>query len=633
MLEKLMVQIGLKDQVSKPLGKMERQFDTFAKRTQKNFTNIGIGAAGIFAGGAAIQSALMPAIEMDRKMGEVASLGVDEKSLKMLKKEALSFSVAYGKSAKEFVAASYDIKSAMGDLTGTELAGLTKNAGVLAAATKASTTTITDYMGTMYGVFKNDAEKMGKVAWSEKLAGMTAGAVERFKTDGNKLAQSFSTLSATAAGFGVSMEEQFAVLGILGTSKKGSEAATQYKTVLAGAVKAQDALGLSFFDTKGKMIPMEQMLKKIQSRLAGFSSDKKYQILSEAFGGTQAADGLQYLFGQIEEVGKSTKAMGEFGAKGMEKPEQMASKMTDQFERLDAAFEAIKITLGSAVLPAFAKVAEYMSTGSTKLTAYMEKYPELTKYAGFAITAILGIGIALGVATLAVGVFGGALAILTSPITAVIVVVAALAAGVVAFWDYVKPVLVGFYDGFVEAAGLSELFKPMKTIFYAIGDVIGWVIKSIAEMFGETSKGIGTLTTLENIGKSVGLVIGGLFKNMTAGIRWVLDGIQWLIEKLNLLPGVSIDVGNKFDMASMEKTMPLGVMAANVGAMSSTSMPTFSSNSYLKPTTNVPVGGLRSQLTNNSNAKNIYMGGVTINNPDKPWDFTKAEEQAEMSHG
>ncbi|WP_206196936.1 hypothetical protein [Zooshikella ganghwensis] len=80
-----------------------------------------------------------------------------------------------------FVRASYDIQSAIGGLTGQELSQFTKASGVLAAATKADTATITNYMGTMYGIFSEQAEVMGKANWVNMVAGQTASAVQMFK--------------------------------------------------------------------------------------------------------------------------------------------------------------------------------------------------------------------------------------------------------------------------------------------------------------------------------------------------------------------------------------------------------------------------------------------------------------------
>ncbi len=58
--------------------------------------------------------------------------------------------------------ASYDIQSAIAGLTDDELSRFTTASATVAAATKSSSQTITAYMGTMYGIFKDQADAIGK---------------------------------------------------------------------------------------------------------------------------------------------------------------------------------------------------------------------------------------------------------------------------------------------------------------------------------------------------------------------------------------------------------------------------------------------------------------------------------------
>lgn len=169
----------------------------------------------MWATGQAIQGVIGPANEMQNALGEVASLGVADKTLKSLGRTALDFSVDYGSSATEMVKASYDIQSAIAGLEGNELPRFTKASGVLAKATKSDTATITNYVGTMYGIFKNSADKMGKANWVENLAGMTASSVQMFKTTGNGMSEAFTAIGASATAAGIDMSEQMAILGTL----------------------------------------------------------------------------------------------------------------------------------------------------------------------------------------------------------------------------------------------------------------------------------------------------------------------------------------------------------------------------------------------------------------------------------
>ncbi|NLS63650.1 phage tail tape measure protein, partial [Vibrio aestuarianus subsp. francensis] len=353
-------------------------------------------------------NALMPAIEMDRKIGEVASLyvgkGAEEtaETLKMLKNEALKFSAEYGKSATEFVGASYDIKSAMGDLTGEELSGITRSSAILAAATKADTATITSYMGTMYGIFEKQANSVGKANWAQEVADMTAKAVDMFKTEGPKMSQAFSALGSSASAFGVGMSEQMAILGTLGTTMEGSVAATKYTAFLSGAVNAQYKLGMSFFDSAGKMLPMVDILEKINAKVGGLSDDRQFKVLKDAFGSGEAVKLIQAL---QDKTGTLKTSINELGSvKGMRQAELMASAMTDQWERLEASWFAIRAAVFGAVLPSINAVAGSLANGMIYLTGWADEFPFLTELLGYAAIGALSLGGVVASLSLVMGI-------------------------------------------------------------------------------------------------------------------------------------------------------------------------------------------------------------------------------------
>ncbi|HFQ5578795.1 TPA: phage tail tape measure protein [Vibrio vulnificus] len=408
MNEKLDMVIGLVDQVTRPLQGITNQLNGAMDTAKGGMQDMVTGGAGLVATGLAIQNALMPAIEMDRKIGEVASLyvgkGAEEtaETLKMLKNEALRFSAEYGKSAAEFVGASYDIKSAMGDLTGEELSGITRSSAILAAATKADTATITSYMGTMYGIFEKQANSVGKANWAQEVADMTAKAVDMFKTEGPKMSQAFSALGSSASAFGVGMSEQMAILGTLGTTMEGSVAATKYTAFLSGAVQAQDKLGMSFFDSTGKMLPMVDVLEKINSKLGGLSDDRQFKVLKDAFGSGEAVKLIQAL---QDKTGTLKTSIDELGnVKGMHQAELMASAMTDQWERLEASWFAIRAAVFGAVLPSVNAIVGSIADNLMWLTALTNEYPLLTECLGYAAIVALSLGGVVASLSLVMGI-------------------------------------------------------------------------------------------------------------------------------------------------------------------------------------------------------------------------------------
>ncbi|HBC3859668.1 phage tail tape measure protein [Vibrio parahaemolyticus] len=405
--EALRFQVGLIDQISKPLGNIQRQLNDVTNTYRQGTHTMVAGTAGMVGAGFALQQALMPAIEMDRALGEVKSLGVADDQLKTLAQTAMKFSVEYGKSATEFVAASYDIKSAMGSMTGDELAGVTRSSAILAAATKADTATITNYMGTMYSVFKDQADRIGKDNWAERIAGMTAKSVEMFKTTGQGMSDAFKGVGALGKTHGVAIQEQMAVLGLLQGSMSGSEAGTRYKAFMNGVVKAQEKLGMAFTDSNGKMLPMFDIMSKLRNQFGDLDSLEIDQI-KQAFGSDEAVLLITDLIGKTGDLQSSVKELNE--ASNLNTAIKMAHSMTDQWERLEQGVFAVRTAFGAALLPSLLPVVSSLADGAMEIIEWTEMFPNLTKYIGFAAMAILGAAAAGGAFTLMMGVGKQALA-------------------------------------------------------------------------------------------------------------------------------------------------------------------------------------------------------------------------------
>ncbi|MGL1097546.1 phage tail tape measure protein [Vibrio vulnificus] len=406
--EALRFRVGLIDQISAPLGNIQRQLNSVTNTYRQGTHTMVAGATGMVGAGFALQQALMPAIEMDRKLGEVKSLGVADDQLKTLAQTAMQFSVEYGKSATEFVAASYDIKSAMGDLSGEELSNLTKTAAITAAATKADTKTITDYFGTMYGIFKDQANVIGKDAWADQLGSYTALAVERFKTDGVKLSQSFKALGNDATNAGAGLGEQFAILGLLGNQMDGGVAATKYQAFISKAAGAGKNLGLNFLDSNNKLLDAASIIDVIRGKYGDSLDALEKMKIEKAFGGKEAMSFISTLYGQTGELRKQIEDFSNIS--GIEQAKQMAGAMTDQWERLEQGVFAVRTAFGAALLPSLLPVVSTLADGAMEIIEWTEMFPNLTRVMGKGALTILGLVAAGGALTMIWGIGKQALA-------------------------------------------------------------------------------------------------------------------------------------------------------------------------------------------------------------------------------
>ncbi|WP_454440246.1 phage tail tape measure protein [Vibrio bathopelagicus] len=509
-MEKLLMHVALVDQITKPLQGITKQVQSSMEAGKQGMQNMATGGAGLVATGFAIQNALMPAIEMDRKLGEVKSLGVLDEDLTQLSKTALWTSVQYGKSATDIVGASYDIKSAFGDISGAELSDITKSSAVLAAATKADTGTITNYMGTMYGIFKDSADEMGTGIWSKQVAGMTAQSVEMFKTTGAGMSSAFTSVGANATAAGIAMEEQMAILGKLQATMSGSEAGTKYRAFLGGVAKAQDELGLSFTDSHGNMLPMLDILEKLKGQYGDTLSVAESAELDKAFGTKEATAMIKLLMADTEGLAGSIETLGQ--VQGMSKAKQMASDMTDQWERLQAVWFAVRAAVFGAILPSINAVVGSMAHGLMMVVGWTDEFPFLAEILGYVAIAGLSLGGVVATLSLAMGI--GQM----------------MSAG----WA----VTLASLNGIMKLLRISAMASTAAAwLFNAAlwANPITWVVAGIA------------------------LLIGGLaaaiywWDDLTAAFKdasWfdvIAGAIEGLVDLLNMIPGVDIELGSKIE--------------------------------------------------------------------------------------
>jgi TP901 family phage tail tape measure protein len=563
--KQLMFTVGLIDQITKPIAKISKQFNGLSSNYQAGTMKAASGMAGMAAAGYALTNALQPAIDMDRALGEVKSLGVRDSALKELTNTAYDFSLKYGKSATEFISSSYDIQSAISGLNDADLSAFTLSSNVLATATKSDAATITNYMGTMFGIFKNQANSMGKSNWVEQVTGMTASAVQMFKTNGSEMSAAFASIGAEGTSAGIGMNEQMAVLGTLQATMSGSEAGTKYKAFLAGVGKAQKSLGLEFTNSQGKMLPMVDILTKIKGKYGETLDVAESDALGKAFGSKEAAATVKLLMNDIDTLGGSIGALGK--VKGMEQAEKMAAAMTDQSERLGQSWFVIRAAFGTAILPVFNSFASWLADVGRDLVSFTEKYPTLTKYLGYAAIALLGLVAAGGLFTLMMG--AGQMAM-----------VAWGFAGMV--WAGITTVLTSgftFLRGAMLAVNIAMYANPIGLIVAGIAAAV-IAVGALIYYWDDLKATMGEWGWIK--------MLVGVFSSVWAGIKSIFnDTLDWIIDKINLIPGVDIDLSSS------------GASAPSIGAIAPVK-------------SQAQTGGITQQISNANQQKSTSIGEVKI---------------------
>src|SRR5471030_3043634 len=375
--------LSLIDKLTRPLKTAQSSLSGFAEKSQASFTKIGIGAASIWAVVRSIQGVTGPAYEMNAALSEVGAKGVAEDTLNKLSSSA--------------------IKGAMLGLADQDLPRVTVAANTLAAGVKASGEEAGEYMGAMASRFNRELSSLGHVQFAEQLAGKTAYMVQNFGVKMQTMQELMEGTKNAGADFGVSMEEQFAVLGTLSRTL-GTESSGIYEQFLRSAPAAAQKLGMSFVDATGKMLPMGDILQKVQNKY-GKSIEgnvKAQQAIDAAFGG--GADVIKKLYGQQNQLIKSITELGRND--GMKRAQEMADRMAKPWERIVATFYAIRVALGNTLMPILTPLMNKVAAVGAKFARWLEMFPNIARWMGYITLAVLSFGLAGAAINIIMGVFG-----------------------------------------------------------------------------------------------------------------------------------------------------------------------------------------------------------------------------------
>ncbi|SFU80951.1 phage tail tape measure protein [Pseudomonas sp. OV546] len=649
--------LALTDKVTAPLGKVKMGFSELTEQSEKNIKTMGMGLAGVTGAFVGINESLQPALEMNRALGEVKSLGVAEDALSALNQKALEFSVNYGENARDFVASAYSIEGAIKGLTGSQLATFTNTSNLLAKATKSDAETMGAYVGTMYNLFKGQADAMGKGEWVEKLGGQTALAVQLFRTDGAQLKDAFKEVGSIATAAGVDIAEQFAVIGSLSSTMEGGDAGGRYKAFFENLGAASEKMGMKFTDSNGKALPMLQIMDKLQGKLGDLTSASASAKLMEVFGG----EGAQVISSLAKDTDRLRSGMDKLGrVRGLEDAQNMAMAMVDPWQQFGAAVEALRIAFGQALIPILTPLMAKLSGIAGTMTRWTQMFPNITRVIGIVTLTILALIAVMSLLTFAVGAGRMAwLAMVTvwkvvqmiSLRTTAVFLIQKLVMltyitvvyGLTAVLTLIRGAML-MWQGAIWLVNAALLANPVVWIVIGVLALVAAVIAAVvywdewtaALMNSEAFKWVSDqLTALSEWFASMG-GWSGMAKAAWDGIVAIFHtAINSLIEMLNKIPGV--DIETRFGAMPEVPGTDIGVNTMDSAAAAQRAQQTINaaipSLSPARPNA-VPQGGLLTSIQNNNSSQNkgMHVEKVEIHN-SKPMTSLEMENMVAMSVG
>jgi TP901 family phage tail tape measure protein len=628
-VEKLMFTIGLTDKTAGPVGAINARIDKLANNAQKGFRNIAYGTAGITGAVYLLNRAMAPAIEQQRALNEVSSLDVEPKALAKLNRMALLTQAQFGTASADIIRSAYEIQSSMAGISGDQLTNITRASAILAKGTKADATVITDYMGTLYNIFEDSAKNMGVDKWVEKVAGQTATAVQMYKTTGTKMQQAFSNLGAGATEKGIPFAEQLAILGTLQGTVQGGESGTLFTGYLTGLGAAEKKLGVALTRVNGKALPINVAIDNIMKKFGHLGSVARFDLIKSAFGSDTAAKFIDLMAKKTNKLGKEVANISDI--QSMEKAIKMAKAMTDPWQQLSGTISSIHTAFSQALMPSLQPMIDKMTEAGATVLKWTEKYPYLTRaiaLTGLFIISLIGTIAAL---TVMVGIYrfmavGWAVVqmVLTGGMWLLTTAVSALT------WAYrlARTSLLAFYLlSMVSGGALAALRVIMLALATSVwtftaallANPMTWIVIAVIAVIAALGYGIYKLVENWDVVKKAFFDgIEYIKQNFEFLDRFISnlnpfnvlgDQIDWIIEKLNLIPG--IDIETRFGKSAPRASSVNPFTTPYIGPYA---LPDDARN-LGRPTLNTQSGGIINQIrqstTDNTN-RGMYVERISI---------------------
>lgn len=399
---KLSVIVNMIDKITGPASKMNGGIDGNMKKLdqwEQKFNSLnrnGIQVAGM---GAAVTASTLSltksTFETSKALGELASLGIED--FKALSDAGADFSSKWaGTSKAEFISAAYDIKSGISSLTDEGVAKYTEIAGMTAKATKSTVSEMTDLFATGYGIYKGYYSDLSDMEFAQVFGAGIAKSVQTFKTDGSKLAESISTLGASATTANVPLEEQLSILGMLQSTMGGSEAGTKYKAFLQSAASAGDKLGISFLDANNQLLSMPDIINSLRLKFGDTMDAAEKMKLTEAFGTEEAVSMIDLLYNKSGDLQGNIESLYTSMGSGTGLITEMADAINntdpDKYALLGQQWQNLKEDLGTMLLPV---MRQFMNTASSAIATISEWTQKHERLSAALVVALTGFGAVL----------------------------------------------------------------------------------------------------------------------------------------------------------------------------------------------------------------------------------------------
>ena len=490
-------------------------------------TNVTLPLVGIGTAAMAVGNKFESA--MSRVKGVSGATGEE---FEALKDQALDLGASTAFSASEAAAGMENLASA--GFTANEIIAAMPGLLDLAASSGADLATASEIAASAIRGFGLGADKAGHVA------DVFAEAAARTNAQTEDMGEAMKYVAPVASAMSQSLEETAAAIGIMSDAGiKGSQAGTSLRGALSRLAKPtkdmneiMDRFGLSFFDAQGKMLPLNGVVKQLETSLGGLTEQQRNNALVTLFGQESLSGMLALMSRGSDELIDLTKSFENVDGAAANMAEVMMDNTSGSIEEMMGSLETLAIKVQQVLAPVVVKVANWLTELINKLSSMDEGVltsivaiggaaaaagPILT-ILGKLLTTIGSMPTAFKSAGGAIKSIGAAFAALPPPVYIIIAIIAVLTGAfvtlwktnedfrnkVVAIWEGIKETFTSFFEQ------LTEKINSLGFNFSNFGEVLKALWMGLCEFLGP--------------------LLLGAFNDIWTGLQATLDVILGLVD-------------------------------------------------------------------------------------------------------
>lgn len=406
---------------------------------------VGIGVAAAKIGG-----------DFEAQMSRVKAIsGATGSSFDELRQQAIDLGAKTAFSAKESAAGMENLASAGFDSK--EIMKAMPGLLNLAAVSGGDVALASENAATALRGFNIDAGQSGHVA------DVFARAAADTNAEVGDMGEAMKYIAPVASSMGLSLEETAAAIGIMSDAGiKGSQAGTTLRGALSRIAKPtdemkskMDELGLSFYDSEGKMKPLKDQVGMLKNAFKGLTPEQKQNALVTLYG-QESLSGMMALIDKgPDKLGKLTDSLKNSDGAADKMAKTMQDNMNSSLEQMMGAFESAAIVVQKVLAPAVRKVADAVSGLVDKFVSAPEPVQRMIVIVGMIVAAIGPLLVVFGQAVLilqrvkvgflvlrsGLALIGSSFTAISLPVLGIIAAIAAvIAIGILVYknWDKIS---------------------------------------------------------------------------------------------------------------------------------------------------------------------------------------------------